>query len=165
MIVLFAAPFALQGLAIFVDEFYFHRARGLPQWEKIGHPLDTLTVGLCFGYLLAMPFSRGASLGFVALSVFSCVFVTKDEWVHKKECSANELWLHSLLFVLHPIVLILAGFIWYLRSNPSVAALSGWDNSLMSLAWLAVQTQAAIVAVFFVYQLVYWNFIWKRVRQ
>lgn len=161
---LFAIPFGLQGLAIFIDEFYFHHKRGLPRWEKIGHPLDTLSVGLCFGYLLGIPFSISAALGFVALATFSCVFVTKDEWVHKEHCSANELWLHSLLFVLHPVVLILAGFVWYLRSRPSVAALTGWDDSLVSMAWSAVQAQAAIVAAFFIYQIVYWNFIWKRSR-
>jgi len=26
-----------------VDEFYFHRRRGLPRWERLAHPLDTMT--------------------------------------------------------------------------------------------------------------------------
>jgi 2-polyprenyl-6-hydroxyphenyl methylase / 3-demethylubiquinone-9 3-methyltransferase len=36
-------PLGLQALAMAVDEAYFHRRRGLPRWERIGHPLDTLT--------------------------------------------------------------------------------------------------------------------------
>ena len=35
-------PFAVQGLAILVDEFWFHHRRGLPRWERLGHPIDTL---------------------------------------------------------------------------------------------------------------------------
>ena len=37
-------PLVEQGLAILVDDFYFHVARGLPRWEHLGHPLDTFTV-------------------------------------------------------------------------------------------------------------------------
>jgi hypothetical protein len=37
-------PLVEQGLAILVDEFYFHFARGLPRWEHLRHPLDTFTV-------------------------------------------------------------------------------------------------------------------------
>jgi len=39
-------PLAVQGLAILVDEFYFHLARGLPRWERIGHPAQILTQSL-----------------------------------------------------------------------------------------------------------------------
>ncbi len=37
-------PFALQTCCMAVDEVHFHRQRGLPRWERLGHPLDTLTV-------------------------------------------------------------------------------------------------------------------------
>jgi hypothetical protein len=37
-------PFALQMCCMAVDEVHFHRQRGLPRWERLGHPLDTLTV-------------------------------------------------------------------------------------------------------------------------
>ncbi len=51
-----AVPFALQGLAILVDEFYFHRRRGLPIWERWGHPLDTLSLLICWLFLLCLPY-------------------------------------------------------------------------------------------------------------
>lgn len=35
-------PLAVQGLAILLDEFHLHFARGLPRWGLIGHPPDTL---------------------------------------------------------------------------------------------------------------------------
>jgi hypothetical protein len=37
-------PLIVQAIVIFVDEFYFHFAPGQPRWERIGHPLDTVTV-------------------------------------------------------------------------------------------------------------------------
>ena len=60
-----------------VDEFYFHPRRFLPLWERLGHPIDTLSVALCVTYLLGM----GASVTtYTILSIFSCALVTKDEW-------------------------------------------------------------------------------------
>lgn len=106
-------PPALQALAMFVDEGLFHRKRGLPRWERLGHPLDTLTAAACYGFLLAMPRSHPHALPiYIGLCAFSCLFITKDELVHAKACEPLEIWLHSLLFVLHPIVFLCFGWIW-----------------------------------------------------
>jgi hypothetical protein len=40
------------------------------------------------------------------------LLITKDEWVHADQCNAGEHWLHSVLFVVHPVVLITAGLMW-----------------------------------------------------
>jgi len=48
-------PFIVQTLVIMIDEFYFHVRRGLPKWERLGHPLDTLTVLACFAFVLFFP--------------------------------------------------------------------------------------------------------------
>jgi hypothetical protein len=58
-------PFVAQGLAIAVDEFYFHRKRGLPRWERVGHPVDTFSVLLCFLFVLFVPYSEGALMGYI----------------------------------------------------------------------------------------------------
>lgn len=79
-------PFMLQALAILIDEWVFHRRRGLPKWERIGHPLDTLSLLLCLVYVLWVPFSTGALKVFCILSLISCLMVTKDEFVHKEHC-------------------------------------------------------------------------------
>ncbi|MGH9889303.1 MAG: hypothetical protein ACREBE_27460, partial [bacterium] len=107
-------PIVLQGVAMVVDEGWFHRTRGLPRWERIGHPLDTLTIVLCLAWLLATsPQSSAALPVYIGLAIFSTLFVTKDEGVHARLCSGGEQWLHAVLFVLHPIVLAAFAYLWW----------------------------------------------------
>jgi len=131
MTALYMLPLVVQGLAMLVDEAWFHRRRELPRWERIGHPLDTLTIIACLGWLLA----GGPLAGYVVLAIGSTLFVTKDEPVHARLCSGGEQWLHALLFALHPVVL---------------AAFTQLPPSLLF-------GELIVVAGFFVYQLVYWN--------
>ncbi len=127
---------------MFVDEIVFHRKRGLPRWERIGHPLDTLTTALCYAWLLAVPASAPhALIIYLALCAFSCLFITKDELVHSRLCEPLEIWLHAVLFVLHPVVFLALGLIWR----------SGAD------AW-AIQGAFAATLCVLVYQIGYWNF-------
>jgi len=141
MNLLFPAIFSIQGLAMLIDELYFHRKRGLPRWERIGHPLDTLSVLICYSYL-----ALGSKFGFspevyLGLSIFSCVLVTKDEFVHQAVCKGSELWLHALLFVLHPVMLYGA----YVCST---------DQGLLFYFKLLF----VLTALMLLYQIVYWNF-------
>jgi len=131
MTALYVAPLVLQGIAMLVDEAWFHRRRGLPRWERIGHPLDTLTIVACLAWLLA----GGGLGGYVVLAVGSTLFVTKDEPVHAKLCSGGEQWLHAVLFALHPVVL--AAFV------------------MLPHALLA--GELVVVSGFLVYQAAYWN--------
>ena len=55
MLALLMLPIALQAMAMVVDEGWFHRRRGLPRWERLGHPLDTLTIAVCLGWLVVGP--------------------------------------------------------------------------------------------------------------
>jgi 2-polyprenyl-6-hydroxyphenyl methylase/3-demethylubiquinone-9 3-methyltransferase len=137
-----AVPIAVQALAMVVDEGYFHRRRGLPRWERIGHPLDTLTIALCLGWLLVVdPGSPAALPVYVGLAVASCLFVTKDEAVHAKRCGAGEQWLHAILFVLHPVVLAAFAGLWW----------SGHAGILVG--------QLLVTLAFLGYQVVYWNVV------
>lgn len=139
MIFLFI-PFVLQALAMFFDEFHFHRRRGLPRWERIGHPLDSLTVLICYLFIAVQAPTTAAIYIYAGLSFFSSVFVTKDEFVHSKLCDAKENWLHAFLFILHPITFLCAGIIW--KEN-------------LSSQFLIIQP--AVVVVFMVYQILYWS--------
>src|ERR1700690_1124120 len=123
-VLLAAIPLGVQALATVADEFYFHRRRGLPRWGRIGHPLDTLTLLACYAVALAIPLTAASLRTYVALAVFSCLFVTKDEIVHAKYCEPLEHWVHALLFVLHPIVLASMGFLW-LREARALMCLQG----------------------------------------
>jgi 2-polyprenyl-6-hydroxyphenyl methylase / 3-demethylubiquinone-9 3-methyltransferase len=145
MIAALFIPVGLQALAMVVDEGWYHRKRGLPRWERIGHPLDTLTIAICLGWLVAMPPARGALPVYVALAIFSTLFVTKDEAVHARLCTAGEHWLHSILFVLHPIVLAAFALIWW----------SGGRTIVIG--------QLAVTLAFLGYQVIYWNVLpWLR---
>jgi 2-polyprenyl-6-hydroxyphenyl methylase/3-demethylubiquinone-9 3-methyltransferase len=134
------APLALQGAVMLIDEAVFHRRRGLPRWERIGHPLDTLTLVACLAWLVAVPPGRSALTVYVVLAVFSTLFVTKDEPVHARLCGGGEQWLHAVLFVLHPIVLAVLGVTWWTGAHPTLLAV-----------------QLALTVGFGLYQAVYWN--------
>jgi len=140
VLAIFVVPVALQGLAMVVDEWWFHRRRGLPRWERVGHPLDTLSLVLCLAWLLVSRPSDSTALGvYVGLSIVSTLFVTKDEWVHASACSPGEQWLHAVLFVLHPIVLAAFAVTWW----------AGRDELLVG--------QLVVTVAFLGYQVVYWN--------
>ncbi len=145
-----AVIFLLQGAAIFFDEFYFHHRRGLPRWERLGHPLDTLSVLVCYSLVLFLEPTTANIYIFGALAIFSCVFITKDEFVHQEKCSGGETWLHSVLFILHPLSLILAGLIWV-----GEFASPGINQFLMSV----FRGQFALITAFLFYQIIYWSFV------
>lgn len=136
------APLGVQGAAMVVDEGHFHRKRGLGAWERIGHPLDTLTVIACLAWThLASPSPRAVAI-YAMLAVVSCLFITKDELVHARRCSGGEHWLHAILFVVHPLALLAIGLLW---SDAQRTILTG---------------QLVLTAAFCAYQTLYWNFEW-----
>ncbi len=138
-------PFAVQGLAMFFDEFYFHHRRGLGPWEIVGHPLDSLSVFICYWFLTQSTYNEANLLVYIGLTVFSCALVTKDEFVHTELCEARENWLHALLFVLHPICFLSAGFMWALKLN---------------LDFILIQSY--VVLGFMFYKIIYWGLKWKK---
>lgn len=154
-------PFLLQAAAIGVDEIYFHYKRGLPRWERIGHPLDTLSLLACLAIVLFVPFTMDALYVYVGFSVLSCLMVTKDEFVHKHHCPWAENWLHALLFILHPIVLAIAGLIWPVISGTTAPdwAMAFLDDRAALQLFLSAQT--LLIVLFFLYQVIFWNLIWK----
>jgi hypothetical protein len=137
-------PFVLQGVVMVVDEIYCHRGRVLRRWERWGHPLDTVFYLACLLWILLVAPGPLALTVYAALSVGSSLFITKDEWQHRELCSGFENWLHSLLFLLHPLLLFTAGGLWF----------SGNE-----LFYPVIGTVAGLSALFAVYQAVYWNFI------
>lgn len=136
----FYLPFLFQGILMFVDEFYFHEQRELPRWERIGHPLDTLTTFVTLSVPAFFPYSGGGKFVYFVFAILSCLFITKDEFIHNDLCSKGEQWIHSLLFILHPILFGVT----YLM----------WMNSVSPIFLIA---QFIIVGVFMIYQIFRWN--------
>jgi hypothetical protein len=154
-------PFILQAIVMVFDEGYFHIRRGLPKWERIGHPIDTLSVLICMGFVLFVPFNTKTLTIYCLLASLSSLLVTKDEFVHKHHCPASEHWLHALLFTLHPITLISAGFIWPVTQYVQVDA---WILNILNrpeYLHIFLKGQFVTMSLFLVYQIVFWNFIWK----
>lgn len=137
-------PFIIQSLLMAYDE-HLHLKRGLGLWERLGHPLDTLTVFVPLSLIAINDFTPSRQTIYIILSVFSCLFITKDEWVHSKECSPVENWIHSLLFVLHPMIFIASGILWKYNYN---------ENFLL--------IQSVLVGIFMIYQIFRWSLTWKQ---
>lgn len=138
-------PFILQAVAMVFDELYFHNKRGLGLWEKIGHPLDTLTVIICFGFITTNTYSENNLYIYTGLAFFSSVFVTKDEFVHTELCEARENWLHAFLFILHPMSFFGAAYMW--KNDLYMNFIAG---------------QLVILAIVMFYQIFYWSISWKK---
>jgi hypothetical protein len=155
-----SVPFFIQMLCMAADEFWFHRRRGLPRWERIGHPLDTLTVVLCLLWIAYVRPTRPTVLVFIALAAFSCIFVTKDEPIHWLHCTAGEQWIHAILFSLHPLMLVSAALLW-----PAVAAGSPpvhlWPIRYSGLERPFLICSCMLMIGFGIYQFSFWNLLWR----
>ncbi len=154
-------PFIIQGLAMAVDEFYFHHKRGLGLWEKIGHPLDTITVLSVYFFCLLVPAQGMALIMYVVLAGFSCLFVTKDEFVHQKLCSWAEQWLHSILFLTHGLTFVALAFVWITLTEINVSVHTSIGS--MNISWEQFLVgQIFLLSIFCLYQIVFWN--WNSLR-
>lgn len=136
--------FGSHALLMSIDEA-FHRRRGLKTWERWGHPLDTLTVLIVILFALTSDFNQTNLWIYAGLGIFSTLFVTKDEWIHQQHCNGTEHWLHSLLFILHPLIFILVYKFWSEDSFP---------------AWFVMIP--FLILGFGLYQLLYWNFLRRK---
>lgn len=139
-----AMAFGLHALIMGVDEFLHHQ-RGLSRWERLGHPLDTLTVLACVLYVISVSFNPTTRAVYLVLAIFSTVFITKDEWIHAERCPPLEHWLHSLLFILHPVLLGVIYFFWKEQVFPN---------------WFVIIPYA--IALLGLYQFIYWNLLRKK---
>jgi len=147
-------PFFSQGIALAIDEFHFHLKRPLPTWERIGHPVDTLMVLLCFCFVFIFPYSSFTLKFYILLSFLSCLCVTKDEWVHKTHAPSGEQWIHSILFIIHPLVMISIGLQWPILHEQGSQFIHPDDILVLKLAMISFLT---IMVAFWIYQIVYWN--------
>ena len=148
---LWLVPFALQGLAMGCDEFGFHRRRTVPRWEWLGHVLDTAVFLTCLWVPVLLAPSLPRLQLFGCLAVVSCLLITKDEFLHQRHCSGGEHWLHAVLFLLHPVVLLATAWLW-VRSGPPV--LAGLVLPALPGAEGLLRLQAAAVAGFLLFQIV-----------
>jgi hypothetical protein len=145
LLILLCISMALQGLIMAVDEFIFHRRRGLPAFERWGHVADTSLFLLAL-VVPALTTPTSIWLGVYSfLAIASCLFITKDEWIHASTCSGAEQWCHAMLFVLHGPILLLAGLVWFLQPQHPI-----------------LKMLPPIVLMWGLYQHLYWNVYHER---
>jgi hypothetical protein len=155
-----ALAFPLQASLMLIDEG-FHLRRGLPRWERWGHPLDTFSAMACYLIALRAPASPAGLAAYLAAAALSCLCVTKDEWVHARHCSGAEAWLHACLFLLHPVLLAIAGYWAFGGGGPGAASGSRGGPAGFG-TFLVIQT--ALTAAFGAWQAAYWNGPWGSSR-
>ena len=142
-------PFLLQGLAMGVDELWFHPRRTLARREWAGHALDTAVFLACLAVPILFP-PTPAHLGLYAgLGAFSCLLITKDEFVHHVACPGGEHWIHAVLFILHPLVLVGTALLWI----ASAGGAQGLPLPPMGAAGTLLRLQAILVGAFLGFQL------------
>ncbi len=151
-------PFVLHAGLMLADET-MHVRRGLGAWERWGHPLDTLSVLLCYGLAVRLPVTASGAMMYAAAALGSSAFVTKDEWVHARDCSGAECWLHACLFLLHPVLLGLVGAWAFADLWPGISFAADATGRSLFGRFLAVQLGLTIV--FAIWQLLFWNGPWK----
>jgi hypothetical protein len=148
----------LHAFFMIIDEFYFHMKRILPKWERIGHPLDTLFFLACFVVVIFFSMTKMSIIFYIILSCISCVFIIKDEFIHLKHCSKYEQMLHALMFILHPVLLIILFLSWSSFTKPYFDFLQIIHSPIIkNIIWF--QFSSAIVFLF--YQVIYWNYLFK----
>lgn len=139
-------PFIIQGIFILADEFYYHERRGLPKWEIIGHPLDSLTTLVPLSIPALLSYNKSILNLFIGFAIFSFIFVTKDEFIHGKICNSTEQWIHSILYILHPVVFAATSLLWIHYPED-----------------IFVKIQPLIVGGFMFYQILRWSLRWKKI--
>lgn len=78
---------------------------------------------------------------FIVVAVLYVTATLVDEFhFHRKACSGGEMWMHSVLYILHPLLLFIA--------------MLGWEDH--RAAFLAFAGGATI---YLFYQVTYWNLI------
>ncbi len=158
----FTAPFLaflfIHATLMLFDEFYFHRKRRLGLWERIGHPVDTFFTLICFILVLFFSMSKNNILIYLIFSIISCLIIIKDEGVHLQLCNKNEQFIHAVLFVCHPLVLLGLFLCWPSFSSPAFPSLSLFSSPLLKKI---ITLQFISIILFFFYQIFYWNFYQK----
>jgi hypothetical protein len=161
MLYLLLAPFLIQSILIIFDEGKYHIKRGLPKWERIGHPVDTLSFVLCLFFVQITNYTATNLIWYILVSSASCLLITKDEFVHKHHCEAGEQWVHAVMFVNHSVMLTTLGLLWYAVKG---ACPSEFFHPLVKNKELISQflkAQTLFTVSFMAYQIIYWNIIWK----
>ncbi|MCO4794186.1 MAG: hypothetical protein KC493_10755 [Bacteriovoracaceae bacterium] len=137
----------IHGLLFRIDEFKFHKKRGLKKVELINALFD----GALFIGALIIPLFTTYSYWweklYIAMCICSCLSIIKNEFFYKG-LEIGERVTHALLYVLHPVIL----FAYY----------DGWKVNYFDnhyYVWMIQLLYVFLGVQAITYQIIYWNYI------
>lgn len=148
---LWLLPFSLQSLAMGLDEGWFHPRRTVPRQEWLGHALDTAVFLLCLDCPLLLAPTAPHLGQYAVVAVLSSLLVTKDELGPHLACTGGEHWVHAVLFLLHPLVLLATACLWF---APRLLQ-AGFPMPSATAARDLLGAQALLVGAFLLFQLLF----------
>ena len=135
------------GILYRIDEFKFHRQRGIGKTELTNSLIDGLIFLITLSIAMFSSFNYWSEKIYIALSILSCLSIAKNEFFYGQLCK-GERFTHSLLYVLHTIIL----YAYYLS----------WKTNYFDLHYYIWLTQLLYMILGFqalTYSLIYWNYI------
>lgn len=139
---------AIHSLIYQLDEYIFHKKRGLSKAEIIGSIVDGFIYLVPLVLATMIPYKEPWTSVFLFFAVLSCLSIVKNEWFYPEVLEKKERMLHSALYVLHPVLLYTFYLSWednYFSQYPNF-----W---MFQLIYLAVGFKSVT------YQIIYWNYI------
>lgn len=138
----------LHGILFRVDEYMFHRKRGLQKRELTNSLIDGLIFLITLAVAMFSKHSYWSDKIYIALSIVSCLSIVKNEFFYEN-LKKGERFVHALLYVFHTTILYAFYISW--RINYFDSHYYIWLTQLLYMI-LGFQTLA--------YSLIYWNYIY-----
>ncbi|MCB0413398.1 MAG: hypothetical protein KDD50_03635, partial [Bdellovibrionales bacterium] len=105
MLLFLTAALILQLILFHLDEYYFHRKRGLSRPEIVSALMDGFFYLLPLAIAIFCSFTIFWQWIYIFLAILSCLSVVKNEWFYPVVMDRNEKLVHAGLYLLHPILL------------------------------------------------------------
>ena len=138
----------LQVVIFHVDEYYFHRKRTLSRKEAVGMFIDGALYLPPIVIASFAPFSDFWKTVYIVFSILSCLSIIKNEMFYEHDVTKKERLVHSILYVLHPILLYTFYFSW--KGNFFAHNLNFWMVQILYMGF-GFKTLT--------HQLIYWNYL------
>lgn len=133
-----------------VDELLFHKKRLISKTERLNQILNMVFLGILVFIPFGIRYSDHLHSYFGLMALSSMVLIARQEWV-PNAFSPKERGLHSLIYMLHPIVIAFLGMLWMLLSGISLVTEMVLPFSLTGLRSLLSMYLGAVAVTAYYY--------------
>lgn len=140
----------IQVILFNVDEYYFHRKRGLVKQEVISAIVDGALYLIPLLIAIFLPFNSLWQKLYIGFAMISCLSIAKNECFYPS-LTAPERVVHALLYILHPVMLYTFYISW--EQNYFTTMINFWMIQIIYMA-LGAKTLT--------YQIIYWNYVHQK---